>query len=98
MKITQIARALRPQLGKPGLSTARACTVRDILVCVRESARAKKRVRVYSRMGFLPNKYKWRATIQYIEARRDADGQWRYFVGKSSAQRSGASGALVVVQ
>ena len=44
---TRIARQLKPSLGKPGLSTSRACDVLDILIAVRESTNAKRRVRVY---------------------------------------------------
>jgi hypothetical protein len=94
---TKIARGLRASLGKPGLSTKRACDVRDILIAIRETASAKRRVRVYSSAGFVPNKYKYRCEIQYVEATKTQDG-WRYTTGWTGAQRSQASGSLVVVQ
>ena len=94
---TRIARQLKPSLGKPGLSTSRACDVRDILIAVRESTNAKRRVRVYSSRGFVPNAYGWRCLIQYVEGTKTDEG-WRFNLGWTGAQRSGGRGPLIVVQ
>ena len=95
--ITSTVRTLRTQLGAPGLQTRRACNVRDILTAMQKTAQAKRRVRVYSGMGFVPNSYKYRCQIQYIEANL-IDGLWRYGTGWTGAQRSRAAGTRVVVQ
>lgn len=96
-KITNEIRKLRALLGKPGLATRRACDVRDILICMRETANAASRVRVYSSAGFVPNSYKYRCQIQYVEAQKTHD-QWNYSVGWTGAQRSRGNGSLVVVK
>lgn len=95
--ITKIARSLRGQLGKPGLATKRACDVRDILIAIKESAHAKRRVRVYSSDGFVARSYKYRCQIQYVEGVKSDDG-WRFSVGWTGAQRPHGTGSLVVVQ
>ncbi len=95
--ITNIIRKLRPALGKPGLATKRACDVRDILIAMRETQNAKRRVRVYSDAGFVPNSYKYRCQIQYVEATKEESG-WQFSVGWTGAQRSRGNGSLLVVQ
>lgn len=97
MNITKIVKPIAANLGKPGLSTKRACTVRDILVAIRESRNAKKRVRVYSSAGFVPNSYKWRVEIQYVEGTKTDEG-WTFRTGWTGAQRARGNGSLVVVQ
>ena len=95
--ITKLAKTLVPLLGKPGLSTRRACCRRDILVAIRESRVAKKRVRVYSSAGFVPNSYRSRCVIQYVEGIKTDNG-WTFRTGWTGAQRSRGNGSLVVVQ
>lgn len=96
---TRIARKLRPELGAPGKSTMRACTVREILCAVLASRTAKKRVRVYSSEGFVPNSYRYGCKIQYIEGTRDAEtGVWTFRTGWGHAQRPYAKGSLLIVQ
>lgn len=95
---TSKVRELRAQLGAPGLKTRRACNVRDILICIQAAQKnAKRRVRVYSGAGFVPNSYRHRCEIQYIEAVKRDDG-WHYSVGWTGAQRSNGRGSLMVVQ
>ena len=53
--ITKIVKPLIPTLGKPGMKTMRAIDVRDILIAIRESRMANRRVRVYSDQGFVPH-------------------------------------------
>lgn len=96
--ITKLAKTLVPLLGKPGLSTRRACCRRDILVAIRESRVAKKRVRVYSSAGFVPNSYRSRCSIQYVQGVKNEAGTWVFSVGWTGAQRSRGNGSLVVVQ
>lgn len=95
---TSKVRELRAQLGTPGLKTRRACDVRDILLCMQAAQKnARRRVRVYSDAGFVPNSYRHRCEIQYVEAIK-IDDCWHYSVGWTGAQRSNARGSLMVVQ
>ena len=113
MKTATIVKRLAPSLGKPGLSTRRAIDIDDIKICVKKTKDAKRRVRVYSSQGFVPNKYGYRCEIQYVEATKVTDNLpanvelshdeiisdgWYFRVGWSGAARSNARGPLVVVQ
>jgi hypothetical protein len=90
---------LLPRLGKPGLSTRRACDADDVAECIAATANAKSRVRVYSKQGFVPNSYRHECRIQYVEAVRDpATGGWRFTVGWTGAQRKQGAGTRVVVR
>ena len=95
--LLQLARKLRSELGKQGLSTRRACSVSDIFLCIRKTAEAKRRVRIYSDYGFVPSSYKYRCFIQYVEAVKSDDG-WTVTTGWTGAQRARGNGSLVVVQ
>jgi len=97
-KLLQLVRKLRSELGKPGLSTLRACSVSDIFLCIRKTAEAKRRVRIYSDDRFVPNSYKYRCLIQYVEAVKSEEGGWTVRTGWTSAQRSSGKGSMVVVQ
>ena len=80
---------------RPQKSTERGLTDDDLRRFVQLQARNKgKRVRVYSSWGFVPNSYRYRCDIQWIET---ADNEKSYRVGWSGAQRSGGSGAQCVV-
>lgn len=92
-----ITAALAPCFGKPGMSTARAIDGDEVAELVAALPAAKRRVRVYSSWGFVPNSYRSRCQIQYIEADL-VDGVWRITTGWTGAQRSGGSATRVVVQ
>jgi hypothetical protein len=95
---SQIVETLAARLGKPGLSTRRACDADDIHECIAATETAKRRVRVYSKQGFVPNSYRHECRIQYIEARRDpVTGNWQFAVGWTGAQRKQGAGTRVVV-
>jgi hypothetical protein len=80
-------------------STYRAVGLTEVEQAAKLVESAKKRVRVYSQSGFVPNSYKWRCQIEYVEAVKDDEtGAWKFSVGVGSAQRSGGSGSLVVVR
>lgn len=94
---SQQLRSLFKQVPAQTKSTARALQREDIRTAIRKIAEAKRRVRVYSREGFVPNSYRYTCRIQYVEAVKTGDG-WRVYTGWTGAQRSGANGSLVVVQ
>ena len=77
--------------------TARAIDRDDVRIAIRKAAEAKKRVRVYSSAGFVPNSYRYTCRIQYVEGIKTEDG-WRFSTGWTGAQRANAAGQLVVVQ
>lgn len=91
-------RAVRAQLA-PVQSTRRGCDWSRVRVALRTAATNPdaRRVRVYSGAGFVPNSYRWRCQIQYIEVQRTPEGL-RVSTGWTGAQRSNARGSLVVVQ
>ena len=95
---TQALRALFAQVPANSTATARAIDRDDIRLALRKAREAKRRVRVYSDAGFVPNSYRWTCKIQYVEVVKTPDGQVRAFTGWTGAQRSNASGARVVVQ
>lgn len=96
-QLMTIARKLRSSLGKPGMSTKRACSIHEIVCAMRATATAKRRVRIYSAAGFVPNSYRGRCEIQYVEAINGESG-WEFRTGWTGAQRSRASGNLQVIQ
>ena len=91
-------RAVRAQLA-PIQSTRRGCDWSRVRVALRTAVTnpSARRVRVYSGAGFVPNSYKWRCQIQYVEVVRTPEGL-RVSTGWTGAQRSNARGSLVVVQ
>lgn len=91
-------RALRASLPAETLATRRACDWSRVRIALRAAARAQNRVRVYAAAGFVPNSYRYPCKIQYVEL-RITDGRVSSIgAGWCGAQRSGARGALVVVQ
>lgn len=92
-----VVAALAPVFGKPGLSTRRAVDAVEVRELLGALPRATRRVRVYSAWGFVPNSYRSRCSIQYVEAELVA-GVWRIATGRTGAQRSNGSGSLAVVQ
>jgi hypothetical protein len=97
--VSTVTPFLIERLGKPGLSTRRACDREDVEECIAATANAKRRVRVYSKQGFVPNSYRHECRIQYIEATRDPQsGDWKFSVGWTGAQRKQGAGTRVVVQ
>ena len=96
--LTRTLRAVRAQLA-PIQSTRRGCDWSRVRIALRTAATNPdaKRVRVYSGAGFVPNSYKWRCQIQYVEVQRTPEGL-RVSTGWTGAQRSRGAGSLVVVQ
>lgn len=97
MTLETILAALAHEFGKPGLSTKRAVTADEVRTAYAAIPQAKKRIRVYSSQGFVPNSYRNKCQIQYVQADL-IDGEWRWHTGWSNAQRTKASGSIVVVQ
>ena len=95
--VTAIIAAIAPAFGKPGLSTKRAIDADEVETLAKHIGDAKRRVRVYSSWGFVPNSYRNRCQIQYIEAELVA-GVWQIGTGWCGAQRSGGNASTVVVQ
>lgn len=95
---------LRPQLRaiRSGLqatsSTARACDWSRVRVALRAVPQAKRRVRVYAGAGFVPNSYKWRCLIQYVEVTIKDGRPVSILTSWTGAQRPRGQGSLVVVQ
>ena len=96
--LTQQLRAVRQQVGAPSKATARSCDWDDVRAALRESKSAKRRVRVYSAAGFVPNSYRWPCKIQYVEIVKGQDGRLSVKAGWTGAQRPRAQGRLIVVQ
>lgn len=92
-----IIAALTPEFGKPNLSTKRAITADEVREAFEALPKAKRRVRVYSAQGFVPNSYRSKCLIQYVQADL-IDGEWRWQTGWTGAQRSRSAGARVVIQ
>lgn len=91
---------LAPTFGPEGLATRRSIDAHE--VCDAYSAiehdKAKKRVRVYSAAGFVPNSYRYRCDIQFVEAVRTDDDNWEWSVHWGSAKRSNGRAATTVVR
>lgn len=71
----------------------------DLENAVTESADnpAVKTIRVYSYQGFVPNAYKYRCQIAYIEAVRQENGEFKFYGGQTDAKRSRGNGALLTI-
>jgi len=68
------------------------------LVNEKETDLTVKTIRVYSSEGFVPNSYKYRSYISYLQAERDAEtGKFNVFARTCDAKRSHGSGALVTI-
>jgi hypothetical protein len=98
MDANLIIAALTPEFGRPGLSTRRAISADEVREAVAALPGAKKRVRVYSSAGFVPNSYRNKCLIQYVEAALHEDGEWRFSTGWTGAQRKRGWATRVVVQ
>ena len=78
---------------KKELSTKRPLSVKDIeLFCKLAKDNPHKRVRVYSDWGFVPNSYKYRCDIEYIERYKG-----KITSGLTGAQRPRGDGPHAVV-
>lgn len=97
MTLETILAALAHEFGKPGLSTKRAVTADEVQEAFAALPQAKKRIRVYSAQGFVPNSYRNKCLIQYVEAEL-ISGEWRWQTGWTGAQRSRGAATRVVVQ
>ena len=96
--LTKQLRAIRAKVGAPSKATARSCDWDDVRAALREARDAKRRVRVYSAAGFVPNSYKYRCQIQFVEITKAADGKLSVATGWTGAQRARGQGNLIVVQ
>lgn len=77
----------------------RAVDVSDVDRAAELAKSAKKYVRVYGSDGFVPNSYKWRAEIQYIQAVRMSESDpWEWSIGWTFAQRPNGKGSLIVIR
>lgn len=56
-----------------------------------------KTIRVYSYQGFVPNAYKYRCLIAFIEAVRQENGEFKFYGGQTDAKRSRGNGALLTI-
>lgn len=90
-------RALFASIPAKSTKTARAIDREDIRIAIRKAREAKRRVRVYSDEGFVPNSYRYTCRIQYVEGVKTPAG-WTFTTGWTGAQRPRANGALLVVQ
>lgn len=97
MTIDTIITALTAEFGKPNLSTKRAISADEVRAAFAAIPQAKRRIRVYSNQGFVPNSYRSKCQIQYVQADL-IDGEWKWTTGWTNAQRSRSAGSLVVVQ
>lgn len=97
MTIDTIITALTAEFGKPNLSTKRAIGADEVRTAFAAIPQAKRRIRVYSNQGFVPNSYRNKCQIQYVQADL-MDGEWKWSTGWTNAQRSRSAGSLVVVQ
>ena len=95
--LTRALREVRARLA-PMKSTSRGCDWSRVRIALRQAAEhpGAKRIRVYSGAGFVPNSYRYRCEIQYIEITRTPDGL-RIATGWTGAQRSNGRGSLIVV-
>jgi hypothetical protein len=92
-------RVIRASLASmPSTSTYRACDWSRVRIALRAASRAKRRVRVYAGSGFVPNSYRWRCQIQYVELTVAGGRITSIHTGWAGAQRANAAGSLVVVQ
>lgn len=94
----ELIAALTPRFGKPGLSTKRAIDADEVTTALAKLPEAKSRVRVYSSWGFVPNSYKYRSDIQFVEATLDENGDWVWTVSWGRAQRSFGKASTVIVK
>lgn len=93
-------RSIRASLASmPNTRTARACDWSRVRIALRAASKAKRRVRVYSGAGFVPNSYRWRCQIQYVELTVAPGGRiTSVYTGWTGAQRANGAGSLIVVQ
>lgn len=89
---------LAPQFGPEGLATRRSVDADEVVQAYQALDKAKRRVRVYSAAGFVPNSYRYRCDIQWVEVAKTETGDWDWRLGWGNAQRSNGRAAKVVVQ
>lgn len=88
---------LAPTFGPEGLATRRSIDADEVTTAYQKLADAKRRVRVYSTAGFVPNSYRYQCDIQFVEAVRTETGDWAWSVHWDQAQRSNGRAAKIVV-
>lgn len=69
----------------------------DAVLDAIDAGQVTRRIRAYSPQGFVPNSYRYRCQIQYVEGVA-VEGGWRVTLGWTGAQRSRGQGALIVIQ
>lgn len=96
--IDEVIHALSPQFGPAGLATRRSVDEVEIKEAHKALPAAKQRVRVYSAAGFVPNSYRYRCDIQFVEAIKVDDETWDWNLSWGRAQRSNGRASRKVVQ
>ena len=79
-----------------GLRTYREVYESDLNDLIKACRRGTRRIRVYSSDGFVPNSYRGRCTIEFLEALVKNE-EWHIDLGTSNAQRSYANGPHIVI-
>jgi hypothetical protein len=100
MKLRDQQKLFEAAVKLQGRRKRRYISGQEILIMARldrKRSLAGKRIRVYSWDGFVPNSYKYPATIDYIERWYDDDGNKHFGVFQTGASRSGGNGAQVTV-
>lgn len=82
---TRKARILRP------------ADVAQFVELVNNATPEQHTIRVYSSDGFVPNSYKYRADISYLQATRLESGEFQIGAGTVDAKRSHGNGSLVTI-
>ena len=76
----------------------RQADVEQFINLVNEATPEQHTIRVYSSDGFVPNSYKYRASISYLQATRNAEtGEFYIGAGTTDAKRSNGLGSLVTI-
>lgn len=76
----------------------RQSDIQQFIELVNEATPETHTIRVYSSDGFVPNAYKYRADISYLQANRNPEtGEFEIGASTCDAKRSHANGSLVTV-
>jgi hypothetical protein len=91
---------LSPQFGPEGYATRRSVDAQEVCEAFNaiEYRNPKRRVRVYSAAGFVPNSYRYDCKIQFVEAERTEAGDWAWHLSWGNAQRANARATRQVVR
>lgn len=76
----------------------RQSDIESFVDLVNEATPEQHTIRVYSSDGFVPNSYKYRADISYLQATRNAEtGEFHIGAGTTDAKRSNGSGSHITI-